>query len=536
LSLALTATYRQDLKRRRSRTDLVSVDPATGARVDHVTTFDEFVRRANPPVELSARYVLNERQVLTASVSRTGRAGLRTYTEVNSSAAADGAPLGSAQRLSAGHDREVIVDTTVGLTQRLARPGESLEFGLHRSGATETEHYDYANSALLPPAATTFNNFGFHDEHAVTEASLDWVRPVAKSRTLKAGTSFEQDDYLYRAAGFDLDPSSGTPQENLLLRNDFIHWRQIGSAYATLQGSVGAWSWLGGGRVEYTRGEGRQLVQSHATATHDLRLYPSLHLERSLTAQSTLSLGASRRVTRPDPDSLNPYVDREYTPTLRAGNPDLRPQYTQSYEVGYSYESGGWSGAVTGYFRRNQDSATDVVQDLGNGITLRTRANLSRNDSAGFEFNSNGQLLPRLAYSVSGNAFYAQIDAAALGTPGLRSTAGINAKLKLDWRLMASGSMQLTFNRTDRRLTPQGRIGALNIVNLGFRRPLGTALTAVATLSDAFRGQRFEVWSSSPTFESHFVRRQSGAVLYVGLVRTFGATKKEKPAGFDYDP
>jgi outer membrane receptor protein involved in Fe transport len=535
LSLGLTGTYRQDFKRRVSRNDMISVDPATGAQVDHVTTFNEFVRRANPPLELTARYVLDERRLLTASVSRTGRAGLRTYTEGNLTEAESGTLLESHGRTSAGHDRERIVDTRVGYTERLARPGESLEISLHHSAATETEHYDYANFSILPAAPEWFNNFGFHDEHGGSEASIDWIRPASKALTLKLGASVEQNDFLYRAASFNVDPTSGIAIEDLSARNDFRYWQQVGAGYATLQGSAGAWSWLGGARLEYTRDEGRQLVQSLATLRHDLRLYPSLHVERSVSPTSTISLGASRRVTRPDPESLNPYVDREYTPTLLSGNPLLRPQLTWSYEIGYGYDGGARSASLTGYYRQNQDMATDILEDLGNGFTLRTRANLPRNDSAGIEFSTSGELVPRLHYMLSGNAFYAEIDGAALGTPGLRTTTGVNAKLKLDWHV-AGGAAQLSFNRNDHRLTAQGQVGAVNVVNLGFRRPVGAQLTAVATLSDALNGQHFEIWSSTPTFQSHFIRWVHGQVLFVGLIHAFGSAGKEKASGFEYDP
>ena len=216
-------------------------------------------------------------------------------------------------------------------------------------------------------------------------------------------------------------------------------------------------------------------------ATADV--FPSLHVDRSLSNRSTLSFGASRRIVRPDPSYLNGYVDYEYPPNLTAGNPNLKPQFTQSYELGYGYESAAASYGLTGYYRRNTNSVTDVTEYLGNGLTLTSKANLPRSDSAGFEFAATGHLLPKLLYSLSGNAFYTQIDATALGTPGLKSTTGINVKAKLDYRPTADDSAQIIFTRTDKRLTPQGSVSAINIVNLGYKHMLTHALSAVATVS-----------------------------------------------------
>jgi outer membrane receptor for ferrienterochelin and colicin len=260
-----------------------------------------------------------------------------------------------------------------------------------------------------------------------------------------------------------------------------------------------------------------------------------LHLDRSLSDTSTLSFGVSQRIARPQPENLNPYVNREYTPNLQAGNADLRPQYTNSFEVGYERETQGGSAGLTGYFRRNKDSMTSITRYLGNGVSLTTLANLPRNDAAGAEFTRRGHLGSRLSYSVSGNLFHTQIDASALGASGLQSTNGLNAKLKLDYQPVPGDTGQLTVTRTDRRLTPQGSISAVNLVNLGYRHKLRPDLTTVVTVSDLFNGQHYERMVSTPSFTGSYLRSVDGRVLYVGLIHAFGSTRNGEPVKFDYD-
>jgi outer membrane receptor for ferrienterochelin and colicin len=178
---------------------------------------------------------------------------------------------------------------------------------------------------------------------------------------------------------------------------------------------------------------------------------------------------------------------------------------------------------------------TDVTENLGNGLTLTTRTNLPRNDSAGLELTSNGHVVPKLAYSISANLFYSQIDATALGVSGLQSTTGVNAKLKLDYRPTAADNAQITITRTDKRLTPQGYVNAINIVNLGYRHQLKTDLTAIVTVSDVFNGQRFQRNAMTPAFTQEYSRFVRGRILYVGLVYAFGSSRKEKQPSFEYD-
>jgi hypothetical protein len=117
----------------------------------------------------------------------------------------------------------------------------------------------------------------------------------------------------------------------------------------------------------------------------------------------------------------------------------------------------------------------------------------------------------------------------------LKSTTGVNGKLKLDYRPTPGDSVQLVVTRTDKRLTPQGYISAINIVNVGYKHQVKADLTGILTLSDAFNGQRYERFESTPTFTGDYVRAVRGRVVYVGLIYSFGSTRKDKQANFEYD-
>jgi outer membrane receptor for ferrienterochelin and colicin len=178
---------------------------------------------------------------------------------------------------------------------------------------------------------------------------------------------------------------------------------------------------------------------------------------------------------------------------------------------------------------------TDLTEYLGDGQTLTTKTNLPRSDSAGLEFSATGHLFPKLLYSVSGNAFYNQIDATALGFPGLKSTTGLNLKAKLDYHPTAADSAQIIFSRTDKRLTPQGSVSAINLVNLGFKHTLTPALSAVATVSDVFNGQHYQRIASTPTLTQVYERSVVGRVAWFGLTYIIGVTTKQKEPNFEYD-
>jgi outer membrane receptor protein involved in Fe transport len=535
LAVSASAGYRQDYRHRFTQLDLVAPDSTTAQLIDNKSSIDERIRREIPTVRLSGEYALNDRQSFSGSASWADRGGLRTYTELNDGSTPSGVITGSSRRLSSGHDPETDLDEKLGFTQKFGSPGETLDLSLHRSTSHQYEHYDYVNDSFIPPAATSYSNLSFHEDHGTTEFGADYALPLSKTRSLKLGYAFEQDDYRFENVGNNVDPLTGVQTIDPNLTNDFKFRQQINATYVSYQASAGVWTWLVGLRAEEVHTDAELLTSGFSTTGSYFRVYPSLHVDRSLSDQSTLSFGASRRVTRPDPSNLNPYVDHEYTPNLQTGNPNLRPQFTQTYEVGYGYEGRGSSYGVTGYYRLNHDSVTDVTEYLGSGLSLTTKTNLPRSDSAGLELSANGHIVRALSYGISSNLFYSQIDAAALGLAGLQSTVGLNAKVKLDYRPTSDDSAQITVTRTDKRLTPQGYVSAINIVNLGYKRQLLPDLTAVITLSDAFDGQRYRRFAVAPSFTEQYQRTVLGRVLYIGFVYSFGSTKKDKQSNFEYD-
>jgi outer membrane receptor for ferrienterochelin and colicin len=536
LTASVTGGFRHDYRQRMLDSNVHALGTPTVQPLNSNSSLNERVRRQVPTLGASAQYALDDRQSVSGSVNWMKRGGLRTYQQLNNNITPAGVLTSSSQRLSAGHDPENDYDGKLGFSRKLARPGEEINLSVHRSVSHQREHYDYTNDSFIPPAAPYYSNLSLLEDRATTELGADYALPLSKLQSLKLGYAFEQDDFRYGNAGNNVDPVTGIQVADPNGTNEFKFRQQINAGFASYQASIGVWSALAGLRAELTHTDAQQLTNNVSNGGSYFRIYPSIHVDRSLSDESTLSLGASRRVSRPDPSNLDPYIDREYTPNLRAGNANLRPQYTQSYEVAYGFEGHSVACQVTGYYRRNRDSVTDVTEYLGNGVSLTTKANLPKNDSAGLELTSNGHIVSKLAYSLSGNLFYSQIDATALGAQGLRSTTGLDAKLKLDYRPTSADSVQLVVTRTDKRLTPQGYISAINVVNVGYRRQIKVDLTGIVTASDVFNGQRYERFESTPAFTGDYLRAVRGRVFYVGLIYSFGSTKKDKPASFEYDP
>ena len=535
LKLAGGIGLRQDFKRRFTDTDRVAVDPSSGALAASSEGINEQLLRLTPLVKASAGYDLTSRQTVGASFNHRETTGHRYFDQIDQSGPPDQAATSVSTRHSDGYEWNVSDDKGLSFEQKLARPGETLDVGVQRSAYRERERYAYANTYPQPPSDPTHDDLHLSLDLVKTEVSVDYDLPLAHGREWKLGYDLEDDHNAFDNIGHDIDPATGAAIIEPGVTSDFRYHQQINAAYLEYERPLGPWRVQTGVRLESTHVSFFEITGQVPGGWNGFAAYPSLHLERELSDADKLMAGIARRVTRPDPEALNPFTDYQDTHNLRAGNPNLQPQDTWTYELGWERAAHGRSFGVTGYYRFDRNAVTDVLEPVAADVVLSTKENLPKSRSAGLEFSANGKLPAGLAYNLSGEVFWTQIDAQGLGAAGLASTTGVNLKASLDWRPTSRDTAQVSVTRTDRRLTPQGYVNAIDLVNLGYRRQLRSNLALVITVTDALNGQRLTRTVNSPALTETYVRYQVGRVAYAGLVYTFGAGKKDKAAAFDYD-
>jgi outer membrane receptor protein involved in Fe transport len=526
---------RRDLRERVTSTDRVADDPVSGAPVQSAEVIDEHFDRLTPSVKARVEVDPDDRRTLTASFSDRTLIGDRFFDQTDASGPPGGDPTALSTRHSDGHEWHMDASGGLEFEQKLSRPGETLTLGLNRSVTREHEHYNYTNTYPLPVAPDSFDDLHLGMDLVKSEASADYDLPLSKDGDLKLGYDFEDDRNDFDNRGDLIDPVSGLPTVNPNVTNDFRYRQHVHAAYGQFQGAFEGFDVQAGLRLEAAQASWLLITGNTPGSNSDFGLYPSLHLDRSFGERSKLSLAVGRRIDRPDPEALNPFADHQDTHNLRAGNPDLKPQDTWNLQVGWASGIGPVTYSATAYYRIDQNAVTDVLTPVAADVVLATKANLPLSRSFGLEFGADGKLGARLSYHLSGNAFSTQIDAAQLGFPGLRTTRGVDLKASLDYRPTAKDTFQVSVSRTDSRLTPQGYLSAINLVNLGWRRQLTPKLSLVATVSDLFDGQRFIRVTNSPDLTQTYERHQLGRIVLAGFVYSFGGSPK-KASGFEYDP
>jgi outer membrane receptor protein involved in Fe transport len=388
---------------------------------------------------------------------------------------------------------------------------------------------DFLAGQGLPDRAETLHNDNDADQSHV---KVDYTRPFEGNSKLKAGYELEYDSSSFDNTGdTGLTAASELPDPTLI---DLFKLDQaINGVYATYQQPFGDLTVLGGLRLEDTQIDMRDETTGFRGSNDFTRWYPSLHLSWKLDDARQLTASYSQRIARPQPSDYNPFRVYQSPFNFRAGNPDLKPQLTHSFELGYQFKKGFSYYLATLYYRQNEKGVTDVVSDIGGGVFLTTKENLSSSRNGGLELVAAGRLGSKLSYQVSGDGFWNEIDASQLGFADKRSGWMLSARGALTYQLTPKDQFQLVGTLTGKRLTPQGYHQPLGLMFAGYRHQFNKDWALSVSARDLLGSYKDVLVLDTPTLHDRQETHVDLRAVLVSLTYSFGSGPR-KDTGIDY--
>ncbi len=220
-------------------------------------------------------------------------------------------------------------------------------------------------------------------------AKTDYVQPLPAKARLSLGlkTSYVNTDNA--ANYFNLINNVSTVDNNNT--NRFLYHENISAAYASYNQEFKRIAIQAGLRMEHTDVSGHQLGNARAPdssfAQHYTDLFPTVYLLYKLDSAGshTFKIAYGRRISRPYYQDLNPFVTILDKYSAFEGNPFLKPQYSDDYQLMYSYKS-----IFSLGFEYNPIYDYQVEYDFQqNAIFLATSINLGKRVFMGLEANLN---------------------------------------------------------------------------------------------------------------------------------------------------
>ncbi len=228
------------------------------------------------------------------------------------------------------------------------------------------EFYNPGGSTYQPPSIV--NNDGATSEKEIT-VQVDYTNPISEKSKIETGLrSFHNNFNSYYNAYVD----NNGRQIKLPLSNNYIYENMINAAYFTYSHKVEDFSYQLGLRAEYSKFDG-ELVDSAYKFGYEYpnkessiwdALFPSLFLTHKISTDDELQLNFSRRIRRPRFWELNPFIDINDPANLQQGNPQLKPEFINSFEFNYSKNYKGGNFLAVLYFRNNPKDITQYSDTI----------------------------------------------------------------------------------------------------------------------------------------------------------------------------
>jgi len=323
-----------------------------------------------------------------------------------------------------------------------------------RSDQLFTQNSYTTTGQTLPKGALTQTSLNDEYENQYL-LQVDYTQPFATKGKIETGirTSFREmeNDYIVQEK-----QESGIFETIDGLDNVFLYDENILAFYGIVGNERAKWSYQAGLRAEYTDIETRLVETKESNPRSYTNLFPSGHLNYKANEKNAFQLSYSRRIRRPVYNDLSPYVTFSDQRNFFSGNPNLNPEFTDSYELGHILYGEKSTLFSTVYYRSSQDKIQRIRTVGDNGFSVTAPYNLVGEESYGLEFSGDYVANSWWKLDFNANFFYATVDGSNLNQNFQATTTSVLFRQSSRFTLPKGWDLQVRGNYEARRKTAQG--------------------------------------------------------------------------------
>jgi hypothetical protein len=256
------------------------------------------------------------------------------------------------------------------------KKGKNITFDADYSGFSNKKDENFLANYLNGAGSATNNTALRNNTDAqidVYAAKTDLTLPLDKKMKIETGL---KSSYVVTHNNFISEQFiGGVWQNDIGKSNNFIYKENINAAYVNLAKEWEKWQIQIGLRAEHTHSNGNSITDNKEVDRNYLSLFPTVFLNQKINKDHNIRYSYSRRVDRPNYQQLNPFVFYMDPLALDQGNPYLKPQFTDNYEINYSYKQA----SLSINYSNTRDMITQISQqDDATRIVNVIRQNLGR--------------------------------------------------------------------------------------------------------------------------------------------------------------
>lgn len=498
--------------------------------------------------DLNGRYTLgwdydiNAHNYMAASVRYGVRNGTNYQDDVKRVS-----PFGTQLWDSKSKDNSGTIDVSLDFTHTYEKPQRELSFSAQYS--RNDRNNDFFNTYYRQPvdldSLVKNTNKGLNVE---ITAQVDYQTPISDNQMLEIGAKNimrkvnSNYNYFYAIGEGDYVPNTLTAQNNNALNYD----QNVTAGYLsyTLTTKAG-YSIKAGTRYEYTSINASYRVKSPELEDPEIPGYgvivPSVNLSKKLKNGNTVKLAYNRRIQRPSIQFLNPNVNQQNIQSISVGNPDLDPEYTNNYEIGYSTFIKGTTLNFSGFVRNTTGSIQAVRDTLGiegvpkvKGQITTHYQNIGYENAYGLSIFANININNKFTLNGGGDMYYNVLNNEQKGTAAASNEGFVwSGRMFGNYSLPKNWAIQFFGYYRGNRVNLQGSQGGFGTYSLGFRKEFNEKKASLGFAAENFFTTEMRIKSEThtPTIDQRSVntmRNMSVRVTFSYRIGKMGFDQQQR--------
>ncbi len=358
---------------------------------------------------------------------------------------------------------------------------------------------------------------------------VDYAKPLGEKYYVELGLNSQWRDFNFVTNSKKWNGLKNELQLDSAYSNDFRFLDDIYGVYGTLAGKYGDLSIKAGLRLEQANTRSDNYNVGNYYRFNYFVAFPSMALNYDLPKNQKVSASYSRRINRPGPGQLNAVQDITDPTSLRLGNPMMRPEFINSFELGYVKSFMPQFAFNTNvYYKHSVDAMTRFVTIDTLGRSVVQVQNLGNNTNAGWEAVFNYNPVKWFSSMLSSNVFINQLTYQS-GTREYTNGNWVwNGRLNATFKLPKEIDLQLVAFYRSASKTPQGTFNYQSSVDLTVRKKVLKQRGLITIgVQDIFNTLRFNIRASDTNFEAELLRKTESRIGNISFKYNFGSEDKK---------
>jgi outer membrane receptor protein involved in Fe transport len=413
------------------------------------------------------------------------------------------------------------------------------EFSLLGLYSRNNRNNDFTNKIMdssdLSAIASRLKNKNNSVNQEIT-FQADYQLPIGKIQLLEIGgkniTRNVTSDYQYfyaSGSSGDYVASQNSQQKNALNYNQNV---TAGYASYTLN-FLKTYTLKAGGRYEYTTISAHLKDQQNIDIPSYGIVVPSVNISKKSKKGNMLKASFNRRIQRPSIQFLNPNIQASNPLSVTIGNPSLKPEFTNNYELSYSTYFKSSSVTLTG-FMRNTNNAIQSVRDILGTDTIRTTyQNIGKEDAYGFNLYTNLSFSNKFSLNGGTDVYYTVLKNNNPNPLYNARNEGWVASYRLSgtYNFTKTLALQLFGFYRGRQVQLQGFQGGFGIYSLSLKKDFSNKKGSIGFGAENFFTPSFHIRNElhSPVIDQKGLTTLHTMNFKINFSYRIGKTNDEKP-------